>query len=371
MKNYKILIFAVLIVFILFAVSCSKDKDENSETTVSETQVASSNNLSGAIDAFMNFTEYSDETEEIYYEETAESSRENSAEKTTKKSDYFVNKTEASIKYTSTFSEKFTEKITEKLTEKFTEKQTEAVTKEETASTQSSNTVKVTIKEGMALTEIFKKLEENGVASFDDLMNTAQTYDYSYYPLVAAIPENPNRCFRLEGYLFPNTYEFYKNQKPQDAIGKFLRGGKARITDEMMSKASALGYSMHEVITVASIIEKEGANSNEVAKIAAVIYNRLEAGMKLQMDSSIYYIERHVKPYITGDINRYNSYYNTYKCPALPAGPISNPGMRTINAALNPADVPYLYFCHDENANYYYAETYEEHEENLKKAGLV
>lgn len=239
------------------------------------------------------------------------------------------------------------------------------------ATTQAARqTVKVTVNEGDSLTQIFKKLDENGVADFDALMETAQTYDYSYYPLVAAIPSNANRCFKLEGYLYPDTYEFYTNQKPQDAIGKFLRNGKAKITDSMMSQASALGYSMDEVLTVASIIEKEGANSAEVAKIAAVIYNRLESGMKLQMDSSIYYIERHVKPYLTGDINRYNSYYNTYKCSALPAGPISNPGMRTIKAALEPADVPYLYFCHDENANYYYAETYEEHQENLKLAGI-
>ena len=238
------------------------------------------------------------------------------------------------------------------------------------APTQSSHTIKITFKEGQAMTEIFRILDEKGVASFDDLMNTAQTYDYSYYPLVAAIPSNANRCFRLEGYLFPDTYEFYLNQKPQDAIGKFLRNGKAKITDSMKAQASALGYTMDEVLAVASIIEKEGANSNEVSKIAAVIYNRLEEGMKLQMDSSIYYIERHVKPYLTGDINRFNSYYNTYKCFALPAGPISNPGLRTINAALNPADVDYLYFCHDENANYYYAETYEEHQENLKLAGI-
>lgn len=231
-------------------------------------------------------------------------------------------------------------------------------------------TVRVTVSEGETLTQIFKKLEEKGVASFDELMTTAQTYDYSYYPLVAKIPSNSNRCFRLEGYLFPDTYEFYTNQKPQDAIGKFLRNGKAKITDSMLQKASSLGYSFDEVLTVASIIEKEGAKSSEVAKIAAVIYNRLEAGMKLQMDSTIYYIERNVKPYLTGDINRYNGYYNTYKCAALPAGPISNPGLKTINAALNPADVPYLYFCHDENANYYYAETYEEHQENLKLAGI-
>ena len=96
------------------------------------------------------------------------------------------------------------------------------------------------------------------MASFDELMTTAQTYDYSYYPLVAKIPSNSNRCFRLEGYLFPDTYEFYTNQKPQDAIGKFLRNGKAKITDSMLQKASSLGYSFDEVLTVASIIEKEG-----------------------------------------------------------------------------------------------------------------
>lgn len=261
--------------------------------------------------------------------------------------------------------------VSEKETGKISATKAVTTTAAPTTTTPVKQTVKVTINEGDTLTQIFKKLDENGVADFDALMDTAQNYDYSYYPLVAAIPSDANRCFRLEGYLFPDTYEFYLNQKPQDAIGKFLRNGKARITDSMKSQAASLGYSMDEILTVASIIEKEGAKSSEVAKIAAVIYNRLEAGMKLQMDSSIYYIERHVKPYISGDINRYNSHYNTYKCSALPAGPISNPGMRTINAALNPADVDYLYFCHDENANYYYAETFEEHQENLKAAGIV
>ncbi|MBR3819577.1 MAG: endolytic transglycosylase MltG [Clostridia bacterium] len=261
--------------------------------------------------------------------------------------------------------------VSEKETGKISATKAVTTTAAPTTTTPVKQTVKVTINEGDTLTQIFKKLDENGVADFDALMDTAQNYDYSYYPLVAAIPSDANRCFRLEGYLFPDTYEFYLNQKPQDAIGKFLRNGKARITDSMKSQAASLGYSMDEILTVASIIEKEGAKSSEVAKIAAVIYNRLEAGMKLQMDSSIYYIERHVKPYISGDINRYNGHFNTYKCSALPAGPISNPGMRTINAALNPADVDYLYFCHDENANYYYAETFEEHQENLKAAGIV
>ena len=231
-------------------------------------------------------------------------------------------------------------------------------------------TVRVTITEGMTLTQIFKKLEANGVCSFDDLMKTAESYDYSYYPLIAARPSN-TRAFKLEGYLFPNTYDFYKNEKPQDAIGRFLRVGEKYITSQDRAKARAMGYSMDQILTVASIIEKEGANPNEVRKIAAVIYNRLEAGKQLQMDSGIYYIERSVKPYISGDVNRYNSLYNMYKCKGLPAGPICNPGARTINAALDPADVNYLYFCHDSSAKYYYADTYEEHLENLKKAGIA
>lgn len=231
-------------------------------------------------------------------------------------------------------------------------------------------TVRVTITEGMTLTQIFKKLEANGVCSFDDLMKTAESYDYSYYPLIAARPSN-TRAFKLEGYLFPNTYDFYKNEKPQDAIGRFLRISEKYITSQDRAKARAMGYSMDQILTVASIIEKEGANPNEVRKIAAVIYNRLEAGKQLQMDSGIYYIERSVKPYISGDVNRYNSLYNMYKCKGLPAGPICNPGARTINAALDPADVNYLYFCHDSSAKYYYADTYEEHLENLKKAGIA
>lgn len=231
-------------------------------------------------------------------------------------------------------------------------------------------TVRVTITEGMTLTQIFKKLEANGVCSFDDLMKTAESYDYSYYPLIAARPSN-TRAFKLEGYLFPNTYDFYKNEKPQDAIGRFLRVGEKYITSQDRAKARAMGYSMDQILTVASIIEKEGANPNEVRKIAAVIYNRLEAGKQLQMDSGIYYIERSVKPYTSGDVNRYNSLYNMYKCKGLPAGPICNPGARTINAALDPADVNYLYFCHDSSAKYYYADTYEEHLENLKKAGIA
>lgn len=318
--------FALIVLTLLCAAACSKI-DKSDETQTSTRAEISEYDISQAVEAFGYLTENSTEAH-VQVELSASKIVHSGADETT---------------------------IT-----------TTAVPTTQTA----KQTVKVTVNEGDSLTQIFKKLDESGVADFDELMETAQTYDYSYYPLVAQIPSSEKRCFKLEGYLFPDTYEFYTNQKPQDAIGKFLRNGKAKITDSMMAQASSLGYSMDEVLTVASIVEKEGAKSSEVAKIAAVIYNRLEAGMKLQMDSTIYYIERNVKPYLSGDINRYNSYYNTYKCSALPAGPISNPGMRTINAALYPADVDYLYFCHDENANYYYAVTYEEHLKNLEIAGI-
>ena len=355
MKYIKIFAVALLALCVLLAASCSvKEPEVETATTESTVPPTSSENLEGAIDAFINLTEavFSDEVgaeDEPYYGEDETEKEETEYEKPTM---YIP------VSHTSPLTEIFTDKIIEETTKIQSEEQT------------GKRTVTLSFAEGRSLTEIFKILDEYEVADFDELMQTAATYDYSYYPLVSKIPSDPNRCFKLEGYLYPSTYEFYTNSKPQDAIGKFLRGGKANITEQMMAQASALGYTMDEILTVASIIEKEGTKSTEMAKIAAVIYNRLEDGMKLQMDSSIYYVERHIKPYLTGDINRYNSYYNTYKCSALPAGPICNPGLKTINAALNPADVDYLYFCHDENANYYYAETYEEHLENLKLAGL-
>ncbi len=351
MKHIKTFAVIALLLCVLLAASCSvKDNENDFTTTVPTAEPTSSENLSGAIDAFINLTETvfanEDETERDF------SYGEDEPEETDDPTMYIP------VSLTSPMTDEFTEKVIEETTRARSEEST------------GKRTVTLSFAEGRSLTEIFKILDEYEVADFDELMETAATYDYSYYPLVAKIPSDPNRCFKLEGYLYPSTYEFYTNSKPQDAIGKFLRGGKANITDQMAAQASALGYTMDEVLTVASIVEKEGGKSSEVAKIAAVIYNRLEAGMKLQMDSSIYYIERHVKPYLTGDINRFNSYYNTYKCSALPAGPICNPGLKTINAALNPADVDYLYFCHDENANYYYAETYEEHLENLELAGI-
>lgn len=228
-------------------------------------------------------------------------------------------------------------------------------------------TVTVTIPEGYSISQIFNLLVKKGVCKSTDLLfDACENYDFSYYPLVAALPKSSMRCFRLEGLLFPDTYEFYHLMSGEDIIGKFLRNSESKLSD-LSAEAEDMGYSLYDVLTVASIIEKETGSKKEKANIASVIYNRLDANMKLQMDCCSYYIERYVKPYLTGDINRFNSYYNTYKCSTLPAGPICNPGMVSIHAALHPADTDYYYFCASEDGTYYYAATYEEHLKNLEQ----
>ena len=123
---------------------------------------------------------------------------------------------------------------------------------------------------------------------------------------------------------------------------------------------------MDQVLTIASIIEKEVSLAKEQPNVSSVLHNRLNIGMKLQCDATVYYVERYIKPYITGDVNRYNAYYNTRKCKALPSGPICNPGKKAIQAALYPNETNYYYFCSDKKGVYYYAETYEEHLKNVE-----
>ncbi len=231
-------------------------------------------------------------------------------------------------------------------------------------------TVTVTFPEGKTLTEIFQLLEENGVCSFNELMETAKTYDFSAYPLIAAIPEDKKTAYRLEGYLFPDTYEFYTDSDPVSVIKKFLDNAETRLTAAMRMRAEKRGYSVNEILTIASIIQQEGSKSSEVKKIAGVIDNRLEDGMRLQMDSTTQYVKQYVQPYWEGDTKRYDALYNTYTRKGLPEGPICCPGIETIEAALYPADVSYYYFCNDAKANYYYARTYKEHLRNVKAAGL-
>ncbi len=231
-----------------------------------------------------------------------------------------------------------------------------------------SHTVRVTIPEGYSVVQIFDLLVKKGVCeSTEGLFDACQNYafDYERYPFLKEIEQYKGRCFRLEGYLYPDTNEYYRLCPPQDAIGVLLRNTKSKITEEMITRAKECGMSMDEIITLASIIEKEGTTAYDKKMISSVLINRLNQKMKLQVDATDFYIDRYIKPYNAGDIEEFKAQYNTYVRPALPVGPICNPGKEAIMAALYPEQSNYLFFCSDKEGKYYYSETYEEHLSNL------
>ena len=232
-------------------------------------------------------------------------------------------------------------------------------------------TTRITFIEGSTLTECFKLLEENGVASYESLMNVAQNSDFSNYKIYSDIPDDENRCFKLEGYLFPDTYDFFLDEPPESVINRFLSNTDVKITDEMRQRATELGYTMDEIIIIASIIQAEGAFPDDASTIAGIIYNRLEDGIKLQMDSTYFYVKDDITSYVGEEnMDSYKEIYDTYTCYSLPQGPVCNPGMFAINAALYPEETDYYYFCHDNAGNTYYATNYSDHLANCRKAGL-
>ncbi len=205
-------------------------------------------------------------------------------------------------------------------------------------------TTKVTIPEGYTMEQIFHKLEDENVCSYDDLMDAAANYSYNYSFIDQSMQGDAKR---LEGFLFPDTYEFYQGMQASSAINKFLENFHDRITAEMLEKADERGMTMQEVITVASMIEKEAANDDERAMIAAVIYNRIEAGMPLQIDSTIMYVLSEHKDVLTVEDTKIDSPYNTYQNKGLPPTPIANPGLASIKATLSPASTQALYYALD------------------------
>ena len=174
--------------------------------------------------------------------------------------------------------------------------------------------------EGYNLDQVFAKLEENGVCSREDLYAAAADAEFSYAFLEGVGTGDP---YRLEGFLFPDTYYFYQGMQASSAINKFLSNFHYRITDEMWQKAQALNLTFKQVITVASLIEREAANDAERATIASVIYNRLNIGMPLQLDSTVVYAIRETgeTTMSTELIQATDSPYNTYLYQGLPPRP--------------------------------------------------
>lgn len=240
-----------------------------------------------------------------------------------------------------------------------------------------SNTVRVTLTEGMTLVKMSWALRDAGVCSSEAFIEAAQKTDFSKYPLVAAAMKEPNVCVKLEGYLKPDTYEFYKNESPEQVLDKLLSAMESSITSQMRSRAAQLGYSMHEILALASIVEKEGQTAEQRKNVASVLHNRLKTGMKLQCDATTNYVEYVIGTEIYNKNDQqqykyydlYRRYYSTKRCDGLPAGPICNPSMQSINAALYPADTNYLYFA-IVDGQALYAEDFATHQANCDKLGI-
>lgn len=219
--------------------------------------------------------------------------------------------------------------------------------------------VTVTIPEGYTVAQVFQLLEDRGVASVEDLEEVAANHDYAFSFLQDIPLGDANR---LEGFLYPDTYTFYTPHSPLYAINKILVNFDAKYTDEMRQKVADSGYSVQEILTIASLVERE-TDGTDHGKIASVIYNRLnnpEGGTlgKLQIDATLYYIIGKVPT----EADKSNpSPYNTYLHKGLPPGPIANPGLKSIQAAIQADKTNYFYYALGDDGVHHFFTNYDDH----------
>lgn len=222
-----------------------------------------------------------------------------------------------------------------------------------------AQSVKVTIPEMSSIDDIAEILEENGVCTKSDFINEVQNGEFGY-DFIDDIPVD-NVYYRLEGYLFPETYDFYNFDSEECAhlaVEKMLKTLDDKLTDGMMQKISESGYTLHEIMTMASIVELEaGGSPDEMANVAAVFYNRLESDDFTTLGSS----PTRKYPYGGGK-------YNTYESPGLPPGPLCSPSLKSIEASIEPTeDFDYYYFVTDASMKFYYNKTLAEHNSTIAR----
>ena len=200
--------------------------------------------------------------------------------------------------------------------------------------------VTITIREGMWAKEIAKYLEEQGLCTYDEFMEAANSRDYDY-DFVQQIPE---RDILLEGYLFPDTYNVTVGTDAKGIVNKLLARFDEIYSGEMRMQTTVQGKTIDEIVTVASVIEAEVRYPDERRLVASVIYNRIAKGMKLQMDATVLYsLGERKERVLFADLENPEA-HNTYYVSGLPVGPVGNPGAACIEAALDPADTDYLYY---------------------------
>ncbi len=260
--------------------------------------------------------------------------------------------------------------ITSEITDSTPEEEAAAGTEDE-GSDEEVTTSQVTIIENLRLEQIALLYEEAGLEGGAEAFMEATRQDYSdSFPFLAELPEGAS----LEGYLFPETYTVSSDLTAEDAVFQMLTIFGERFTQELRDRATAMGLTTHQVVTLASIVEREAAVAEERPTIAAVYLNRLEAGMTLGADPTVQYVignESEWWPVLEPgdpDLPEAQSPYNTYVNEGLPPGPICNPSYPSMFAVLEPAPVDYLYFVakNDGSGEHAFALTLEEQTANIE-----
>ncbi len=239
-----------------------------------------------------------------------------------------------------------------------------------------SETVQLTFPEGYTVPEVIDKLVENDVCDRNALISVIQSTNFDFR-LTSELKAQDSVPYRLEGFLFPDTYEFFIDESAASAVRKFLQQGNNVYTKKYSDRAKELGLTDYEVLTIASIIQKEAANDEQMKIISAVIHNRLKNSRDfpwLGCQSTKDYITNKVAPSLSSTASHsadyYMAYYNTNNnstVVGLPAGPICNPGKAAIDAALHPADTNAKFFFHDNSGEMYTADTITEFKEKVAR----
>ena len=225
--------------------------------------------------------------------------------------------------------------------------------------------VVVTVPEGYTVDQIIDLLLKNGIGTREGFVAAINEFDYGYRFMQGLDDLDPERTYRLEGYLFPDTYYFFKDASEVAVIDKFLVNFERKVSEEYYERADVLGMSMDDLIILASMIQAEGMTLSDFENISSVFHNRLanpRSYPKMQSDATLQYILDKRKTALTASDLQIDSKYNSYKYNGLPPGSICNPGMDAINCALYPAETGYYYFLADGRGNTYFSETLEQHE---------
>lgn len=237
-------------------------------------------------------------------------------------------------------------------------------------------TVTLRFKEGTNLLAVANKLEKNGVCSKDEFLFTFNGKQEEF-GIDNLVTRNVEAFYSMEGFFFPDTYEFYLGDSAYNVTKIIRENFESKFTDEMYARMRELDMDLSEVVTLASIVQSEAGTVEDMPIVASVFHNRLndpDTFPNLQSDATANYITKVVSKVETSSamLERYTNVYDTYICFGLPAGPVCDPGLDAIKAVLYPEDTNYYYFCNNlETGESFFAETLEEHEKNLKKAGLA